>query len=387
MQRRHRQLGFAFALLSGAYLGICLGSTSAVAWSDTHAARVRAVLSSFLDPASSSDKARPPALSIAIGVSGHVVMAEGFGEAAPGFPASANTRYRVGSLTKQLTAAAVLRLIELRAVAPLSGRPIALDTKVSDILEGVESWTQPDQAPITLRSLLTMTSNLPNYTRQPPPELDPWGAISAPQLLGAVKKLRPEGWPSSFEYSNTSYFILAAVIDAVRLPMTSSVLGYPDALRRLVLEPAGMDETTLVSDRRNTSIVAVPHFRRKPAFNAPDWLRGSGDVVSTVRDIVRWNGALISGRIINEPELSAMFSESARVTPTDYYGMGWYVTDKDGWKFYSHSGSVPGYTAFNAICQDYGRKTWTSVTLLTNMDGVEDIEDLADRIVRIALED
>lgn len=387
MQCRQRQIGLTLGVLAIALVTLIASSSTASAWSDKHAARVRAVLAKFLDPPSPSDVPRPPALSIAIGIEGDVVMAEGFGEAAPGFPASANTRYRVGSLTKQLTAAAVLRLIELRAIAPLSSKPITLDTKVSEILEGIESWTQPDQAPITIRSLLTMTSNLPNFTRRPPNELDPWGAITAPQLLGAVKKLKPEGWPSSFEYSNTSYFILAAVIDAVLIPESNVALGYPDALRRLVLEPAGMDETSLVSDQRSASALAVPHFRRKPAFGAPDWLRGSGDVVSSARDIVRWNDALISGRIIHEPELSAMFAESARVTPTDYYGMGWYISDKDGWKFFSHSGSVPGYTAFNAICRDETREIWTSVTLLTNMDGVDDIEELADRIVRIALED
>ena len=85
------------------------------------------------------------------------------------------------------------------------------------IFNGVEKWTAADEPAITVRSLLNMTSNLPNFTRRPPPDVDPWGAVAAPHLLEALKKLSPTGWPNSFEYSNTSYFLLAHVLEAVSI--------------------------------------------------------------------------------------------------------------------------------------------------------------------------
>ena len=325
-------------------------------------------------------------MSIAIGINGELAMAEGFGNDGHGNRPNADTKYRIGSITKQFTAATVLRLIEKGAVCTLTNMPLTLDTAAADIIPGVENWTQPDQAPITVRSLLTMTSNLPNFTRRPPPELDPWGAVALPELLGAVKRLKPEGWRSSFEYSNTSYFILASIIDAVTLPGSRTALPYRDAMRALLLAPVGLSATSFSDDISSDVTFALPHYQRRPAFGAADWLRGSGDMVSTARDIWKWNAALLNGAVIRQTSLAEMFSETARVTPTLYYGMGWYVAQDNGCMLYSHSGTVPGYTATNAICRMPARGTDITVTLLTNADGVEDLDDVAEALFRIALE-
>jgi hypothetical protein len=76
-----------------------------------------------------------------------------------------------------------------------------------------------------------------------------------------------------------------------------------------------------------------------------------------------------------------MFSDAARVDPLTYYGMGWFIGHEDGWDSYHHSGSVPGYTAYNAILRQTRSASWLSVTLLTNSDGVEGLDRLADDIL------
>jgi CubicO group peptidase (beta-lactamase class C family) len=347
-------------------------------WTAQKSARVEALVQQFLTPRPGA--AIGPALSIAIGVDGELVLAKGFGQSRPDVPASERTVYHIGSLTKQFTAAAVLRLIETGAHAPLSANPLALDTQMGEIFEGVEKWTTPGEPPITVRTLLTMTSNLPNFTLRPPPSADPWGAVATPHLLAALKALPPHGWPNTFEYSNTGYFLLASAVEAVFAGEGRSA-SFRDYVRAAIISPLGLSQTGFVDDYAAGSDVAEAHYRRRPAFAHPHWLDGCGDMTSNVLDLFAWNKALIEGRALGATSTRAMFSDAARVDPLTYYGMGWFIGHEDGWDSYHHSGSVPGYTAYNAILRQTRSASWLSVTLLTNSDGVEGLDRLADDIL------
>jgi D-alanyl-D-alanine carboxypeptidase len=321
-----------------------------------------------------------PALSIAIGMDGKIVLAKGFGLARPDASASEHTVYHIGSLTKQFTAAAVLRLIETGARAPLSAQPLQLDTPMREIFEGVDRWAAPDEPPITVRSLLTMTSNLPNFTSRPPAGADPWGAVATPHLLAALKALPPHGWPNTFEYSNTGYFLLASALDAVFAGegRHTDFRGY---MRAAIVSPLGLSQTGFVDDYVPGSDVAQPNYRRRPAFAQPHWLDGCGDMASNVIDLFAWNKALMDRSILNDKSVRLMFSDAARVDPVTYYGMGWFIGHDGDWDSFHHSGSVPGYTTYNAILRQTRTGAWLSVTLLTNSDGVDGLEQLADEIL------
>ena len=216
----------------------------AVDWTTRKSAQVDRLVTHYLRPQRLDGALPPPSLAIAVGVNGKLVFARGYGEARPGLGANETTVYHIGSLTKQFTAATMLHLIEERAIAPLTGTVITLDTPMTAIFEGVDSWTAADEPPITVRSLLNMTSNLPNFTRRPPPDVDPWGAVPAPRLLAALKKLAPHGWPHSFEYSNTSYFLLAQIIGATRSARDS--VGYREVVRAATIDKAGMTRTGFI---------------------------------------------------------------------------------------------------------------------------------------------
>lgn len=391
MQRCLFTLGL-IALLGIFTLAAAGAAAPSSRWSQEKLARVDALVRHFLRSDRHDGAVPPPALSLAIGIDGALVVAKGYGDARPGVRASGETVYHIGSLTKQFTAAAVLRLIEERVPAPLTGAPLTLATPMRAIFSGVDSWTAKGEPAITVKSLLSMTSNLPNFTRRPPPNIDPWGAVPAPRLLEELKKQSPQGWPNSFEYSNTSYFILAQVVEAVRAGAGQGAASgdgdtFRDYVRTTTIKRAGMAHTGFVGDDATGSQLALAHYRRKPAFAKPAWLNGCGDMASNAVDLFAWNRALLEGRIIGVQSLKEMFSDAARVGPVTYYGMGWFITHGEGWDDYSHSGSVPGFTSYNAIHKRRDAPGWVSVTLLTNADGVEGLDQLADDLFGVVVTD
>ncbi len=364
-------------------------------WSPDRASHADDLVARFLAGVNASaENDSKAALSLAIGTQRGQLFAKGYGERAPGVPATAHTIYHVGSLAKQFTAAAVLDLIG-RAAHLRDGTPLTLDLALSRVFDGVEHWpgmeAENGKQPVTLRSLLSMTSNLPNFTRIPPASADPWGRIGAPELLSQLKKMKPSGWPNTFEYSNTSYFLLSEVIEEAVVPGEGHPHAHQDYLARTIFPRAHLAETGFVGDPRLEMVAAQPIHRSQPVFDKPDWLKGSADIASSAADLYAWNKAFMTGAILPLELRDVMLSDSARVTPSLYYGMGWFIEHRDGRDVYFHSGRVPGYTSYNLIAAKTGhdgkrQDEWTSVTLLVNTDVAEGLENLADDLLRLASE-
>ncbi|MFA5950900.1 MAG: serine hydrolase domain-containing protein [Hyphomicrobium sp.] len=351
-------------------------------WGEAEQEKASALAAAFVNPQPTGEHEQTPGLSVAISRNGRILLAKGFGEALPSIPATAETIYQIGSLTKQFTAAAVLGLIEQKAPVR-AGAPLALDTPVEAVLPTAAAWSLDDRPTITVRHLLTMTSNLPNFTRTPPESTDPWGTVLAPYLLDALSQVKPLGGPGSFEYSNTGYFLLAELIESPRLEIAPR--SYRDALRELWTK-AGLKDTGFHDDSALGKRLAGPTYKRRPAFLYGDWLKGSADVSSTVLDLQAWNKALIEGRVLSDAMVREMFSEAARVDVWSWYGMGWFVRRKDDVLYLTHSGSLPGYTSYNLIARK-STSEWSSVTILTNSYGVEGLDELAATLSEMALSD
>ncbi len=343
------------------------------------ATKTDGVVAAFLEPAGLPR--RTPAISVSVGRNGDLLYATGYGEAMPGQSASADTLYKIGSVTKQFTAAAILRLIELKATAPMAAREITIETPVAQIIDGAKRWSIAGGPPIALKHLLSMTSSLPNFTRRPPAQLDPWGAVPAEALLARLEGLDPSGYPGSFEYSNTSYFLLSEAI--CNLTARAGRRCYHQVMREEIFNRLGLHDTGFTFDPVVRPRLAAPNFKGRPAFAMPDWLQGSADVVSTVVDLFKWNAALMGGRLLSPAMQEAMFSDAARVDVWTYYGFGWFIKHIDDRDIYFHSGAVPGYTAFNMIERQHNGE-WVSVSILANNEGVEGLDDLADRIASMA---
>lgn len=378
-------------------------------WSVDKAQRIDQLVQRFRELKSDGD-ATLLTLSLSIGVDGTLTMAKGYG-ASDGRNATEHTLYDIGSVTKQFTAAAILELIHNGATAVRTQAKISMNTKLADVFGNSSYWAA--QPWLTVGRLLSMTSNLPNFTRWPPSDTNPWEPISAQHLFDTIEQLTPPAAPSDdFEYSNTNYFLLAEMMEQVLTPGEQTPEPYHEFLRKRIFQPAGMLSTSFIGDKDGDSdppdpfaplarsqpvsatlddqgaVLASPDYRhrRRPPFTHPDWLKGSGDVVSSALDLFAWNRALMSSTIVPSEVRDQMFADTSRVSPLIYYCRGWFCEHKEDRDVYSHSGAVPGYTSYNIIIRLKDGGKWICISLLSNCDQLDGLDDLAEDMADIVLE-
>jgi D-alanyl-D-alanine carboxypeptidase len=335
-----------------------------------------------------------PSVASGITVNGKTVLTSSIGDSGSIIPSGEDMRYHIGSVTKQITAAGILALIEDRTIVPSVNLPITLDTTLEEIFPHNDLHSNVGK--ITVRRLLTMTSNLPNYTDDPFAfSKDQSGKalasqpIHAGQIVQRLKTYDLVGPPLTFDYSNTNYFVLALIIQVLKggydptpIPITRNYL------RDRILAKAGMTKTSFVGESPADNFVdAAPNFLHPPQLDQGSWPKGAGDAISTVADMARWNNALMAGDIINESSLQIMFAPAAPVANSDLYrgckyGMGWYVCDMPGHRLHQHDGVISGFMASNAIDrQENG--SWMGITVLANTDATTDIVALIRSIIRV----
>lgn len=331
-----------------------------------------------------------PSVSIGISIDGVPVMMEGFGIANPltGDKATATTPYQIGSLTKQMTAALVLSLAEPKRQTslplPIKKNPtFSLDLTIDTILPQAEAWTPLGKAKI--RHLLNMQSGFQNFTKLDPkaPAMPDTTAFITPTDMMSFIKLMMEVKPQSFvpgtgyEYSNTNYYLLAEIAEKVagtgavgRSPL------YRNLLKERVFTPAGLTDTGFVNGAWNTPGMAVAAYdTTKGNWNKPSWPKGAGDVTSSARDMLRWHAALMGGKVINQTSLKTMFTPVAPIGQVNgvpvSYGMGWTVMSLGGYDWYSHNGSIEGFSAHDGIFVNRKTGRWVSAVILTNQYNVK----------------
>ncbi|MET0671011.1 MAG: serine hydrolase domain-containing protein [Xanthobacteraceae bacterium] len=160
-----------------------------------------------------------PSVAVSITVDGNPVLATSFDTDGSIVPRGEDVRYHIGSVSKQFTAAAVLALIEERTIVPSTNLPITLDTSLSELFPNLDRMS--DSGKVTVRRLLTM--NLPSYTDDTlAHSISPSGVVPASQPIDAnaiiqrLKSYNQVGPALTFGYSNTNYFVLALIIDALK---------------------------------------------------------------------------------------------------------------------------------------------------------------------------
>ena len=323
---------------------------------------------------------KAPTISACVAIDGNVVYANAVGNIAPGVPATAQTIYRIGSLSKQFTAAGILALIEDGAVVPSNQSKFGLDDNLSFFFNGLDpSWLGGSFPPETVRRLLNMRSNLPQYTDQPPPGLDPGKAVDAGALLnGIVGSIKPTGVPLQYQYSNTNYFLLASIIDVLTNANTNSKsrkqqtgpvpfhmnADYRAYLRKRIFARAGLTATNFIDDPAPLGAIAPPVDGQW--FSLPSWPKGAGAIQSNVLDLCAWDKALMGGKVISPASVATMGTAPNGQT----YAMGWWRTQNPTYLEYQHNGFIFGYTAQTIIdFFNYLGKTHTVfVNVLTNGD-------------------
>ncbi|MBU1241029.1 beta-lactamase family protein [Myxococcota bacterium] len=236
--------------------------------------------------------------------------------------------FRIGSVTKQFTAAAIMKLVE-------QGK-----CKVEDKL----SLYVPDYEPgkvITIHQLLTHTAGVPNFTDFPSYRSVMGKHHSLSQIIDIFRKKPLEFTPGSrFKYSNSGYVLLTAVVEK------ASGMEYEAFMKKEIWSPAALTSTRydrgrpIIKNRAagyqmgpGKKLVNASHIDMSvPA--------GAGGVLSTARDLCRWDRALHDGRVLSEASRKKMFTPDK-----GSYGYGWRISNLHGTPMILHGGGVNGFVS------------------------------------------
>ncbi|MGH8876971.1 MAG: serine hydrolase domain-containing protein [Stackebrandtia sp.] len=265
-----------------------------------------------------------------------------------------NTAFDTGSLTKQFTAASILRLEQ--------DGELDVKDRVSRYLPGPIAGERG----ITIHHLLTHTAGLGELTG-----VGDYDPVSREDMLTAATEMKPLTKPGAkHHYSNLGYSVLAAVVETV----TSR--GYEDFLHEKLFRPAGMRHTGYLLPDWRSADIAMQYDEHGEAEGRPNelgwdddgpyWvLRGNGGIIATPKDMAAWQLALEGDDVLGPKAKRKLFKP---YVPEDdsresFYGYGWAITDDDaGRRIAWHDGSNGWSTAILARSLDEG----TMVFMATN---------------------
>ncbi|WP_306318686.1 MULTISPECIES: serine hydrolase [unclassified Streptomyces] len=291
-----------------------------------------------------------------------------------------HARFRAGSTTKVVTAAAVLRLA--------AERRLDLNAPVQQYLPALFRDTA-FKRPVSVRQLLDHTSGI-----QPG---DGWGdafedqyahrfdVITPTQVVTSALAKGPAFAPGTRQqYLNINYTLLGLLLERV----TSR--SYAEAAKELVLRPAGMRDTSFPgTDPR----IQGPHNRGYQLVDGEfvdvtDWVQAdrsaAGDMISTTADLERLLTALFQGRIVPAPQLKEMFRLPARIKGATF-SAGLQRIELNGQVYWGKTGSRYGYSTAVAATRDLSRTVVYSVNS-TDAKG-EQMNPVAQRIIAASVRD
>ena len=249
---------------------------------------------------------------------GEIVLNKGYGMAvrSKNLPNTSETVFSTGSITKQFTAAGIMKL-------EMMGR-----LKTEDAITKYFDDVPEDKKVITLHHLLTHTSGVvdalgPDYVTAPREE-------TARKTLAAPLRFKPG---EQFGYSNAGYSLLAAVIEKV------SGQSYEEFMNKNIFAPSGMKFTGYRMPEWDKKVVA--HWYRGEKDNGtpleknyPQWhLLGNGGILSTTEDMYRWHLALLEDKVLSAEAKKKMY------TPfLNEYGYGWDIIEREMGTLIQHDG-------------------------------------------------
>ena len=287
-----------------------------------------------------------PGAAVAITHGNRVIHVAGFGHDSTGAPVTADTPFRIASLSKSFTALAVLQLVD-------EGR-VSLDDRVIAHLPDFR-LADPRGASITVRQLLDQTSGMADSVTQ---DSDRQPAT----LADAVAGLRNNGLAAApgaqWNYHNPNYQVAARLVEVV------SGQPFDSYLRTHVFEPTGMTSSrTVDTDDQPVPGLADGHIvaygHAFPLSGPHTFDGGDGGVVSTAADMANWlvvqtNGSAPDGtRIISGRSLTQMQTPSSNAAHG--YALGWDTEGPaDAPTRIEHTGNLLTYTAYQAVMPDTG---------------------------------
>jgi len=368
MKRCFSRAAFAAALLLA---GAC---APAVAGARPHVAQPLpdSVVSMIDSLASAAIAAGPgPGLAIAVARHGVPVYSRGFGRAdtRSGNPVESGTVFRIASITKQFTAAAILRLEEESR--------LSLD---DDIGRFIPEYATGDHG-VTIRHLLNHTSGIRSYTSLGPR----WAMrmaedLSHEEMLALFQDEPADFAPGErFLYNNSGYYLLGLIIEEV------TGAPYAEYIDREIARPLGLSHTLYCPNEPaaghahgympgSDGPIPAPPLSMTQPYSA-------GALCSTAEDLVRWSHALASGRVVSAEGYGRMTTPGTLTSGEAInYGYGLIVGALDGATRFAHGGGINGFSTFLAEFPEQG----VSVAVLVN-NTATNAGRLADNVSRAVL--
>lgn len=291
------------------------------------------------------------AIGVVRGADTIVMKAWGIADLEQDVAATPKSVYRIGSVTKQFTAAAVMQLVE-------QGK-VRLDDSIGTHLSSLPAaWRTA-----TVRQLLNHTSGIPSYTSIGPAWARRWGEEMTPDTLVALTAAAPMRFPSGtkWEYDNTGYVLLGMLIE--------KVTGRPwgTDLEERFTKPLGLSDT-----RNCLATPLVPRRVRGYEPQGNSWMNATylamsqpyaaGAICSTVGDIAKWNRALHTGKVVSPTSYALMTNPAGVAAVEGKYGFGLGRDTVGGRAMISHGGGIHGFVTENV----WVPSEELSVTVLTN---------------------
>jgi CubicO group peptidase (beta-lactamase class C family) len=304
--------------------------------------------------------------TVLIARAGQVIFCQGYGMAnlELDVACSPQTKFRLGSITKQFTAMAILILQE-------RGKLNVSDEIKKYIPDTPKAWDE-----ITIHHLLTHTSGIPNVTSFPDFLKTLPNRVTLKELIAKFKDKPLEFKPGEkFKYSNSGYILLGQIIetvsgkpyasflkDAIFVPLQMHDSGYDNAVQLLKHRASGYTRLLGVATANALYIdMSIPH--------------AAGALYSTVEDLLKWDRALDSEKLVSTKSLEAMHRPFK-----NGYGYGWAIDRKFGQPRYEHGGGIPGFVT---IIERFPVEKLL-VVALSNLE-TSRIERIGDDLAAIAL--
>ena len=281
--------------------------------------------------------------------------ARGLADVRTGTPLTADSVFRIGSISKQFAAAGLLKLVE-------AGK-LSLDDPLSKYVPDF-----PNGEHITVLELLNHTSGVKDYThiaawRNGPIEKD----VSTAQLIATFRDAKPDFAPGKdWAYDNSGYALVGAVIEAV------SGQSWHAYLRSALFEPLGLTHTGYGADpqfaAQQVHGYSLEDGKVVPAkvisMTIPN---AAGALVSTVGDLLKWNRALHEGRVLKSETYTRMITPVGKAIEAKY-GLGIELATVQGRPMLDHSGGIFGFESM----LEYVPGPDISVVVLQNNDSNDD---------------
>lgn len=256
-----------------------------------------------------------------------VLLEKGYGMADMewNIPNSPQSKFRIGSITKQFTAAAILQLEE-------QGK-LSVEDKLSKYIPGY-----PKSDSVTIRMLLNHTSGIANYTDLPEFENVARLSWSKDSMISFFKSKPYNFSPGSkWSYSNSGYFLLGYILEKV------SGQSYDDYLRQHIFDKIGMvnsgiDNLDTILPMRARGYKQQDKRTMNADFISMEWPFSAGVIYSTVGDLYKWDRALYSNSVLSEASRKKMFTPGM-----SNYGFGILIDTFENHLRTWHNGGIPGF--------------------------------------------